>query len=276
MKYLKIFEDFNNSIEDNIEDVKWIVVQFNNDKSPKLINNIEDRFFHYKIDEIGDLEVLGAQLMEIRDYRYLINDLDLYIGLNEYIDIVKKCLEYEIENFTINNDRLVDVEGDVNLSYLELTKLPIKFGSVGGSFWCNNNKLTTLEGCPKSVGGNFFCSNNKLTTLEGCPKSVGGDFWCHNNQLTSLEGCPKSVGGGFWCYNNQLTSLEGSPDSVGGDFFCSNNKLTTLESCPNSVGGDFFCNNNQLTTLGGLGIVGGDFFCDNNVRHLVPKNIKLG
>jgi hypothetical protein len=40
---------------------------------------------------------------------------------------------------------------------------------VGGSFECNINQLTTLEGAPISVGRNFMCDNNQLTTLKGMP-----------------------------------------------------------------------------------------------------------
>jgi hypothetical protein len=118
-------------------------------------------------------------------------------------------------------------------------------------FYCYNNKLTSLEGCPSSVGGYFSCHHNQLTSLEGAPSSVGTGFSCHNNQLTSLEGCPSTVGGHFSCSNNQLTSLKGAPSSVGGYFSCDNNQLTSLEGAPSSVGGDFSCYYNQLTSLKG-------------------------
>jgi len=140
-------------------------------------------------------------------------------------DIDFLCKKYRIKNYTINGDGTIDVNGDVDLGSLKLTKLPLKFRNVSGDFLCYYNQLTSLEGSPQSVGGNFYCSNNQLTSLEGSPQSVGGDFWCDNNQLTSLEGGPKSVGGDFVCLYNQLTSLEGSPQSVGGDFYCSNNPI---------------------------------------------------
>jgi hypothetical protein len=84
-----------------------------------------------------------------------------------------------------------------------MTKLPVKFGKVSGDFWCDYNKLTTLEGCPNYVGDSFVCSANNLTTLEYCPNYVGGIFNCFGNNLTTLEGCPKYVGGGF--YSDILT-----------------------------------------------------------------------
>jgi hypothetical protein len=155
-------------------------------------------------------------------------------------------------------------KGDIDLSTKKLKRLPT-FSSVGGSFYCGKNQLTTLEGAPREVGGYFYCDNNQLTTLKGAPREVGGDFYCGKNQLTTLEGAPREVGGYFSCYNNQLTTLEGAPREVGGDFYCSENQLTTLEGAPREVGRNFYCGKNQLTTLKGAPReVGGGFYCDNN------------
>jgi hypothetical protein len=158
--------------------------------------------------------------------------------------IHKLCREYRITNYTINDDVSIDVDGNVDLSYRSLTKLPLKFRNVSGYFSCHYNELTSLEGCPSSVGGSFYCDYNELTSLEGCPSSVGGDFSCNDNKLTSLEGSPSSVGGSFLCSRNKLTSLEGCPSSVGGGFWCSDNRLTSLEGSPSSVGGGFYCLSN--------------------------------
>jgi hypothetical protein len=171
------------------------------------------------------------------------------INKDEIHDICKK---YDITNYTINSDGTIDVDGDVDLSIKGLTKLPLRFNDVSGSFYCRYNKLTSLEGAPKSVGDFFSCENNKLTSLEGAPGSVGGGFDCSNNQLTSLEGAPQSVGGGFYCRYNKLTSLEGAPQSVGGEFYCKNNKIMSLKDAPQSIGGDFWCHDNKLTSLEGL------------------------
>jgi len=188
-------------------------------------------------------------------------------------DIDSICKKYNIKNYTINADGLVDVNGDVDLYNKKLTKLPLKFGKVTGGFYCSYNQLTTLEGSPREVGGNFNCNNNnKLATLEGSPREVGGYFYCSYNQLTTLEGGPREVGGDFFCDDNQLITLEGSPKEVGGDFFCINNQLTTLEGSPKEVGGNFDCYNNQLITLeGGPQEVGGNFYCDDNPIYSVYK-----
>jgi hypothetical protein len=179
-------------------------------------------------------------------------------------DIDSICKKYCIENYTINSDGTVDVNGDVNLHNKGLTKLPLKFGRVTGYFYCDNNQLTTLEGSPQSVGGTFYCNDNQLTSLEGSPKAVGGEFSCDYNQLTSLEGAPQSVGGSFYCYQNKLTTLKGCTKVIGEEFNCNDNQLITLEGGPQEVGGDFYCFNNQLTSLEGGPREVEIVYCDNN------------
>jgi hypothetical protein len=134
------------------------------------------------------------------------------------------CKEYEIKNYTINPDGSIDVDGNVDFRYKYLTKLPLKFNKVIGSFFCYENLLTTLEGCPKEVSGHFNCDVNQLSTLEGAPNYVGGYFSCTNNKLTSLEGCPKEIHGDFYCNDNNLISLEGT-NYIGKDFYCIDNPL---------------------------------------------------
>jgi hypothetical protein len=88
------------------------------------------------------------------------------------------------------------VEGDVDLYNMSLTKLP-NFKSVGGDFYCNNNKLTSLEGCPIYVGGSFHCSHNQLTSLKYCPTKIGGDLWCKANKVKLSRPEGVEIGGEF-------------------------------------------------------------------------------
>ena len=159
------------------------------------------------------------------------------------------CRKYGIQNYTINPDESIDVDGYVHLSNRELKKIPLKFRNVRGNFYCYDNQLTSLEGCPQSVSGNFYCYENQLTSLEGCPQSVSGGFYCNSNQLTSLEGCPQSVGGNFSCSINQLTSLEGCPQSVGGGFYCYSNKLTDFNGFPEYWTGIVSFNGNPVQKI---------------------------
>ena len=107
------------------------------------------------------------------------------------------CEKYGIENYTINPDGSIDVNGDVNLCNFGLTELPLIFNRVTGYFLCDDNKLTSLKGSPRWIGGYFDCRYNRLTSLEFSPEYVGSDFWCNNNKLTDNY-CDSEIGGSFY------------------------------------------------------------------------------
>ena len=182
--------------------------------------------------------------------------------------------QYEVKNYTINDDFTVDVDGYVNISGNFLTHIPVQFGIIKNNFYCNANVLKSLQGGPKTVHGDFYCNNNQLTSLQGSPEYIGGDFNCKNNQLTSLEGSPKTVHGDFYCNNNQLTSLQGSSKTIGKDFDCRTNELTTLKGSPEYIGGNFNCSNNKLTILKeGPKAIGLHFYCNKNPINNIDLNI---
>ena len=81
--------------------------------------------------------------------------LKLFEGFDES-EIRNICKKYGIENYIINPDESIDVNGDFSLWSKKLTKLPLKFNKVNGGFYCDYNKLTSLEGCPKEVNGFFI------------------------------------------------------------------------------------------------------------------------
>jgi hypothetical protein len=160
------------------------------------------------------------------------------------------CEKYDIKNWSIDSEGLVDVNGDVDLSHQQLTKLPLKFGKVTGFFDCYKNKLTSLEGGPKEVGGYYFdCSKNGLTSLEGSPKEVDGHFNCSDNGLNSLEGSPEKVGRDFDCSENQLTSLIGGPQVVLGKRNYANNQITSFEGFPDDYEGLVYFDNNPVQKI---------------------------
>lgn len=109
-------------------------------------------------------------------------------------EIVKICDKYNINNYHINDDGTVDINGNVLIMFKhKMEKLPLKFGKVTGSFCVESNALRSLEGCPYYVGKDFQCRYNRLTTLEQGPDFVGGNYYCRNNNLTSLRGIPENI-----------------------------------------------------------------------------------
>jgi len=268
MKYIKLYEDFSDKVLDNLEDIKWIIVSFCDDRiSYKLLTNYEDKIVIYSLSEkqtnLEEFESLDGRIKDLNpNYEYVVTDDKIAIGLPEYLKVFEGVENHKIINYTFNDDLSIDVNGNVNLSYRVLTKLPIKFRNVSGFFDCSGNNLTSLEGSPKTLGLNFHCRDNNLKSLVGGPETVGGYFDCSFNKLTSLEGCSKTVVGYFNCRFNNLTSLLGCPETVGGDFDCSHNILTSLLGCPEKVGGDFICYDNNLTSLDDIGVIKGEVSSD--------------
>ena len=111
------------------------------------------------------------------------------------------CKQYNIKNYTINDDGSIDVDGSVDLSWYKLIELPLNFNRVTGYFSCSSNNLTSLKGCPRWIGGWFSCDDNQLTSLEFSPDYVGSNFYCDDNDLTDNY-CDTEIGGYFY------TSLE--------------------------------------------------------------------
>lgn len=126
--------------------------------------------------------------------------------------IIGFCKSNQINNYTINDDGSIDVDGNVSFFIRHTSKIPIKFNKVTGYFVINfgrDSYLKSLENSPREIGGNFNVSNAKLQSLKGSPDFIGGNFYCHNNNITSLEYFPKFVGGNVEIFSNPIESLDG-------------------------------------------------------------------
>ena len=191
-------------------------------------------------------------------------------------ELIEKWLEeYDIKNYTINDDFTIDVNGDIDLLDEDLIEFPdyIQFELVKGYFNCSFCQLTSLRGVPRIVKGYFDCSHNNLTSLEGAPKKCH-NFYCYSNYLTSLKGSPEKVLGGFDCRYNKLTSLEEAPREVRGYFDCSNNYLTSLKGSPEKVEVGFYCRSNKLTSLEGAPRETNYFYCSNNSINFTEEDVR--
>ena len=120
------------------------------------------------------------------------------------------CKEYEIKNYTINNDMSIDIDGDVFLNYMYIEELPLNFNRVKGSFYCSKCGLISLKGSPEYVGGEFMCEENKLKTLADGPLFVKGDFSCDLNQLKELNN-NLQIGGAFFFEHNIIRDFYSFP-----------------------------------------------------------------
>lgn len=149
--------------------------------------------------------------------------------------IKKKCIQYKIENYSINPDGSIDVAGDVDLQQMNLDQLPLKFNIGSGNFYCKNNKLTTLTGSPISVGGDFNCSINHLVSLADGPLKVKGNYNCLSNILLNLVGYAEAIGGSLYVGDEVNSTYSGNIDiAVEGNAYLTNNYvINDFERCVN-------------------------------------------
>ena len=99
--------------------------------------------------------------MKVRLYIY--EKLRELIVFRSSIDVKSWLDRSGIVDYTINEDLIVDVKGNVDITrvstILGLSFLPVKFGRVLGNFNCNKTNLISLLGTPDFVGKNFDCSS---------------------------------------------------------------------------------------------------------------------
>ncbi len=163
------------------------------------------------------------------------------------LGIHSTCEWLELENYTIRENGLVDVDGNVWIGKEKIMhELPISFGIVTGSFVVSDNMLDSLVGFPYWVGGSVSVFHNRLASLYGAPAYIGGFFICSHNKLTTLEFGPAYVGKYYECQGNKLTTFKGIPSEIHGHLFCERNQITSYKYCPQTIEGDFFSMQNAF------------------------------
>ncbi len=94
----------------------------------------------------------------------------------------------------VQNDKdgvYVDVQGSVYISYCDITEIPVRFGTVTGTFSCFSTRLTTLKNVPHTIGDSLLVHNNNLTSLEYAPRYITNSFILDGNyDLSDFNGCP--------------------------------------------------------------------------------------
>lgn len=164
-------------------------------------------------------------------------------GLNTKKKIQQWLIEHNRSpkpaSYHIHDNLTVDIEGDMVISNLSLSEIPMQFGWVKGTFRCSHNNLTSLKGSPRKVDNDFQCEYNFLETLEYSPEEIGKSFLCHDNKLKSFKGVTPHIPRNFSCENNKLVSFEFAPLSVGGLFDCRENNFRSIEDLKIVVLGSF-------------------------------------
>ena len=139
----------------------------------------------------------------------------------ENIKKIAKVYGIKMKDLIINDDLSVDVKSNVDLSHRMMTKLPLVFNRVYGSFNIEDNQLKSLEGCPSIIDDDFIAYNNQLETLKGGPVRVGGEYCVSDNHLVDIDGAPEEVVSHFeLSFNKNLESVKRSDirTKIGGRF----------------------------------------------------------
>ena len=115
-----------------------------------------------RVIEEGLLKPMSAADIEQIDAENYKERIDEILSRSTKNDRIHEILSRSV----FNTDGSIDVTGNVNLNYLNITELPLKFNKVSGNFNCANNELTSLIGAPKNVNGKFVCYNNAVKFLD--------------------------------------------------------------------------------------------------------------
>ena len=186
------------------------------------------KIYNYENFISEHLTQFGSLLQLESEYKKLLEE----DATNPQLDIIcdKICKLLHLGNYQIIKG-IVNVEDTVMLDSRSLhgskkiQTIPVKFGIIEGSFFCDRNALISLDGSPKQVSQTFDCHMNDLTTLTGCPEIIGSDFHCGENLLTSLVDGPKSVNGFYSFSNNHIYELTGFCEHFDGEVFFHNNPV---------------------------------------------------
>lgn len=127
-----------------------------------------------------------------------------------------------INNYTINDDLTIDVDGTVNLDGKGLDSLPYKFGYVKDYFTCERNALQDMTNMPHTVGKDWHVSDNNIVSLVGMPKVLGKTINFKHNQVTSFEGIAPDFKETIDARDNHLKTLDNLPLSFG-SLLCEDN-----------------------------------------------------
>jgi hypothetical protein len=160
------------------------------------------------------------------------------------------CIWCDIENYTINSDGSVDVDGDVCIESYERDTLPFKFNVINGDFRVAHSDISDISMFPNKVTGGFYCNVNMITSCVGITQDVGTDFFiCGNEELHSVKGVPMRINGSFSCSDMNIKTLDGMPEYVGEDCDFSDSMLPNLDGIPKKIGGSLILASAVLESL---------------------------
>ena len=211
---------------------------------------------------------------EIIESKFVYNDKKNILNWLKKHDIKYKKDKYFFEKE--NNQFIINSRDDVVLykRIYSIKKIPVKFGTILGEFYCDNLGLETLENCPHTVQGDFSCSDNNLISLKHGPKFVKKSYVCYNNKLITLKGACENTIDYFNCSKNKLITLEGCPKNILSTLFAQDNPSLESFNIPYaSIYGNIYISNSPKISLKGMPKLAGILnFEENTIRSLAQLN----
>ncbi len=166
--------------------------------------------------------------------------------------------------------RMMDEDGNLDLSGSSITSLPDNLTVGGGLDLCNTGVTSLPDNL--TVGGWLDLSGTSITSLPD-NLTVGGWLNLCNTGITSLPD-NLTVGGGLDLRGTSITAL---PDNltVGGWLDLSNTGITALPDNL-TVGGSLYLSDTGITTLPDNLTVGGGLDLSNTGITALPDNLAVG
>lgn len=152
------------------------------------------------------------------------------------VDIKKWLHDFDIKYYVINDDLTVDVKVSVDLSFLDLTNIPIKFRNISGYFYCNDNQLTDFSFMPDIIASHCNIGYNKVNTINYLPKTIGGDLFFNDMDLNEIDLSNTIVRGDIIGMNNKLDKIK----------FNNNQEINVLNLKNNNFKNTLFLENIKL------------------------------
>ena len=227
-----------------------------------------------------DIDSLEGIVQSVKSLHCAGNNLQTLEGCPVVSDSII-CSGNKLASLKGSPDELLYFDCDMNPTLTTLEHGP---RTVKQTYRAGGCSITTLKGGPEVVGS-FYCNRNKLESLDGGPSIIetndpngGATFNCNDNNLKTLNGAPDYCNRFEIANNPTLKTLKGVENMKMGvgeykpatTFSCSNCGLESLEYVPLNVF-YLYCQNNQLLSLEGSNWI--DINCSKNI--LSDTTLKL-
>ena len=123
------------------------------------------KIYNYENFISEHLTQFGALLQLESEYKKLLEEDATNPQLGIICDKICKLLRlrnYQIVKGIVNVEDTVMLDSRSLHGSKKIQTIPVKFGIIEGSFFCDRNALISLNGSPKEVGQTFDCHENSL------------------------------------------------------------------------------------------------------------------